>query len=694
MPIIYSLLLFLGTSLSNVLADPLPGGTLDPTTIPKYVDPLVIPPVMPKADTIMQQGGQPIDYYEIEVVQFSQQILPSTGFNQETEMLNGKAPFPKTLVWSYAAVGRPETRNYPAFTIEARVNRPARVKWVNHLVDENGDFLPHLLPVDQTLHWANPSQDCIDGTTRTDCRGQSQEVYTGPVPIVTHVHGVRVGPESDGYPEAWWLPAANNLPPGLAPSGTLFGDITTADADPNNDNSGNLGYALFQYPNDQRPATLWYHDHTLGITRLNVYTGPAGFYLLRGGGEDNLNLPGPAPKPNGNRQGPKKFFEIPIAIQDRSFNRDGSLFYPDNRAFFESLAPDQLKINFIPDSDVPPIWNPEFFGNTMVVNGRTWPTLQVEPRRYRFRFLNGSNSRFLILKAVTATQPDSSATWSNLTDEFLQIGSDGGFLPQPVALDELLMAPAERADVIVDFSDFNSGEAIYLVNVGPDEPFGGGSPGMDFEPADPKTTGQVMKFQVVPLTEADTSAKLATLQSKWPPFKGLGAPAHTRQVSLNEEESQEVCVKEQKGKVQQTGCSPRAEKFDPIAALLGTLNNSMANPLFWGDMITEDPALGSTEIWEIYNFTEDAHPIHLHLVQFQIVDRQPFGNDSYTPNPGETGFKDTVIALPGEITRIKAKFDIPGLYVWHCHILEHEDNEMMRPYCVGEPANCPSNDTL
>jgi spore coat protein A, manganese oxidase len=122
MPIIYSLLLFLGTSLSNVLADPLPGGTLDPTTIPKYVDPLVIPPVMPKADTIMQQGGQPIDYYEIEVVQFSQQILPSTGFNQETEMLNGKAPFPKTLVWSYAAVGRPETRNYPAFTIEARVN--------------------------------------------------------------------------------------------------------------------------------------------------------------------------------------------------------------------------------------------------------------------------------------------------------------------------------------------------------------------------------------------------------------------------------------------------------------------------------------------------------------------------------------------------------------------------------------------
>ncbi|WP_203434369.1 multicopper oxidase family protein [Nitrosococcus halophilus] len=655
-----------------MLADLLPA-----EDIPKYVDPLVIPPVMPKADTIMQQGGPPIDYYEIEVVQFQQQILPSTGF-------------PKTPVWSYGAVGHPETRNYPAFTIEAQVNRPTRVKWVNNLVDENGDFLPHLLPVDQTLHWANPSQDCIDGTTRTDCRGQSQETYTGPVPIVTHVHGMRVAPESDGYPEAWWLPAANNLPPGSDPSGTLFGDITTTDADPNNDNPGNLGYALFQYPNDQPSATLWYHDHALGITRLNVYAGPAGFYLLRGEEEDNLNLPGSAPKPDGNRQGPQKFFEIPIAIQDRSFNEDGSLFYPDNRAFFEGLSPDQLKIDFLPDSDVPPIWNPEFFGNTMVVNGRTWPVLQVEPRRYRFRFLNGSNSRFLILKAVTAAQPDNSTTWSNLTDEFVQIGADGGFLPQPVALDELLMAPAERADVIVDFSGFAPGEAIYLVNVGPDEPFGGGRPGVDFEPANPETTGQVMKFQVVPLTEPDPSANPDTLVL--PSFEELGPSTHTRQVSLNEEESQEVCVKVQKGKVQQIGCSPEAEEFGPIAALLGTLHNGMANPLFWENTITENPALGSTEIWEIYNFTEDAHPIHLHLVQFQVLNRQPFGDDgSSDPQPWETGFKDTVIALPGEITRIKAKFDIPGLYVWHCHILEHEDNEMMRPYCVGDPANCPAN---
>jgi FtsP/CotA-like multicopper oxidase with cupredoxin domain len=351
-----------------------------------------------------------------------------------------------------------------------------------------------------------------------------------------------------------------------------------------------------------------------------------------------------------------RFYEIPLAIQDRSFNADGSLFYPDSRAFFDDFGGP-----YIPDSDVSPIWNPEFFGNTMVVNGRTWPVLQVEPRRYRFRCLNGCNSRFLILKIVGDPKAERPATAAL---PFWQIGADGGFLPASVMLDQLLMAPAERADVIVDFTNVPEGTALYLINEGPDEPFGGGTPGTAFHAADPATTGQVMKFVVASLASRDTSQDPARLTL--PAFRPLGDASNTRQVSLNEEAS-------------------TFPGFDgPIAALLGTLDKS-GKPVLkgWDDPITENPVLNSIEIWEMRNFTEDAHPIHIHEVQFQLVDRQPFNGDPRPPESWETGFKDTIIAYPGEITRVKALFDLPGLYVWHCHIVEHEDNEMMRPYFIG-----------
>jgi bilirubin oxidase len=295
----------------------------------------------------------------------------------------------------------------------------------------------------------------------------------------------------------------------------------------------------------------------------------------------------------------------------------------------------------------------------MVVNGRTWPRLAVEPRRYRLRFLNGCNSRFLLLKLVThprARRPARAAV------PFWQIGSDGGFLPRPVQLDQLLMGLAERADVIVDFTKIPVGTELYLINEAPDEPFGGGTVGVDFQPADPATTGQVMKFKVVPLASVDTSMDPSKLTL--PAFKPLGRASFTRQVSLNEEVS---------------------TVFDgPIAAKLGTLD-AAGNPiaLRWEDPITENPAFGATEVWEMFNFTEDAHPIHIHLTQFQVVNRQPIGGMARPPESWETGFKDTVTAFPGEITRVKALFDLPGLYVWHCHIVEHEDNEMMRPYFIG-----------
>jgi len=630
-----------------------PGGLLDSGLLPKYVTPLVIPPAMPRTGKLAQRGAPNTDYYEIGVRQFAQQILP-TGW-------------PATTVWSYGSINHPGTFNYPAFTLEAKHNAALRVKWINQLVDNSGNYLPHLFAVDPTLHWANPPGP--RDRRPTFKKNVRPTRYNGPVPMVTHLHGGHSTEESDGYAEAWYLPNARNIPTGYFNSGTWY--------QPFKEKSESLigqawepGSAIFQYENDQRSTTAWYHDHTLGMTRLNVYAGPAGFYLIRGGLSDLPSgiLPGPAPA-LGDLPG-TKYYEIPIAIQDRAFNTDGSLFYPDTRVFFDGFTGP-----YIPKSDISLIWNPEFFGNTLVVNGKTWPNLNVEPRRYRLRFLNGCNSRFLILKIVTdplLARPAAAVL------PFAQIGAEGGFLPAPVVLDQLLMGLAERADVIVDFTGVPVGTELFLINEGPDEPFAGGVPFEEFEPADPNTTGQVMKFTVVPLSAPDTS--LPVQQLALPALTGLGPAIRTRRVSLNEAVSDVL-----------KGVGPRE-------ALLGTMDQSgFPVPMLWMDPITENPRIGDTEMWEIYNFTADAHPIHLHQVQFQVINRQGLVTDEegmslpparlsgppVGPMPWETGYKDSVIAYPGQVTRIKAQFDLAGLYVWHCHIVEHEDNEMMRPFRVG-----------
>ncbi|RJR36124.1 MAG: bilirubin oxidase [Deltaproteobacteria bacterium] len=626
----------------------LPGGSLDPTAIPKYAEPLTIPPVMPKS-TAPKRG---IDYYEIAVRQFQQQVLP-TGF-------------PTTKVWGYGSRTAPtNTFSYPAYTIESKVNRPVRVKWINELKDLDpnsptfGNFLPHILPVDQTLHWANPTRVGNDGAidSRPDFTGLGTPgPYTGPVPMVAHLHGAHVGEESDGFPQAWWLPAANNLGDATT-KGTNYGQFDPANTEP--------GTAVFQYPNTQRAATLWFHDHSVGMTRVNVYAGPAGFYLLRGGISD---LP-PGVVPEGK-------YEVPLVVQDRAFNLDGSLFFPDSRAFF-----DGFEGPFIPDSDMAPIHNPEFFGNTMVVNGKTWPVMEVERHRYRFRFLNASNSRFLILKLVAADPGQNDASVQPALPIW-QIGADGGFLPGVVrpryqGVNQLLIGLAERADVIIDFRGFPVGTELYLANLGPDEPFGGGVPGVDFPISDPGTTGQVMKFKVVAATAPDTTTPPGRLAL--PRFDNCGPVNRVRRVSLNEFDSDIL-----------PGVGPRT-------ALLGILDSGL-NPVgkMFAEPVTEKPKLNTTELWEIYNFTADAHPIHLHQVQFEVVNRQPLVTDEegvavapatlagprINRESWERGTKDTVIAYPGMVTRLKARFDIPGLYVWHCHILDHEDNEMMRPIQV------------
>jgi len=282
--------------------------------------------------------------------------------------------------------------------------------------------------------------------------------------MVTHVHGaVGVADDSDGYAEAWYLPAAKNIPPGYARDGTWFRFFAAKAAGSYGVGWG-PGFATFQYPNENRASTIWYHDHALGMTRLNVYAGPAGFYLIRGGpaGDDAVVdsrsgtqavLPGPAPTENDPFPPNKTYREIPIAIQDRSFNADGSLFYPDSRVFFDGIVHD-----YIPEGEFSPIWNPEFFGNTIIVNGNTWPFQTVERRRYRFRFLDGCQSRFLILDFGGIPGVE---VW--------QIGNEGGFLAAPVNLtaehgNRLLMALAERADVIVDFTNVPVGNYV-LANV-------------------------------------------------------------------------------------------------------------------------------------------------------------------------------------------------------------------------------------
>ncbi|MEW8321928.1 MAG: multicopper oxidase domain-containing protein [Candidatus Thiodiazotropha taylori] len=836
-----------------------PGGTLIPTEIPKYVTPLVIPPVM--KDTGID------DDYDIGMRQFKQQILPGGIWNT----LNGRNDaYPPTTVWSYGPAGdpRPDSRgiggdrnvapapnsqfNYPAYTIEAVKDTNTSVDWINQLVRradrclqvggsaDNGaerandcKFIKHFLPVDQTLHWANPKARCDKGELRTDCHGQSQRTYTGPVPIVTHVHGAHTGASSDGYTEGWWLPNASNIScvdrvngnpvrrPGSGEyvcEGTIANLLTDRDGFQDQNIANGTGH--FEYLNDQPSATLWYHDHALGMTRLNVYAGPAGFWLIRDpsavSNETGMQagiLPGPAPIAGedlvttnfpadlgGSRE---KYREIPIVIQDRSFNEDGSLWYPDNRAFFDELNVEgtagsgneqhpgngELRIRFSGNnaqdkvSDIAPIWNPEAFFNTMVVNGTTWPELEVAPSLYRFRLLNGTNARWLslsmpVIDPVTETKSHAIKDhWYREVNSnrggykgpwmpyqvpveelyMYQIGTEQALLPKVVAVKEgkatqlnynpeawafeqapymeinnqmivgetsqgytgqgLLIGPAERADVIVDFRGLPDGTVIRMLNNAPDEPFGGFFP--EVPPvADPDTTGQVMQFVVNHalmgssptdedrsrsgrLRNADTAAT-----SPWDLMltgveSSLPAPIMPpREMVLLEEESKLVCVSEdaEGNLIQVPGllppCDDDSVPHGPQSAILGTLDGGIKNGQLWSDPISTNPAVGDVEDWKLYNFSADAHPIHIHLVKHKVLGREAIGGGQSvavkTPNgleAWEYGWKDTVNTYPDDVTTIRAEFDLPGLYVWHCHIVEHEDNEMMVPFCVGDV--CP-----
>ncbi len=560
----------------------------DPMAIPKFVNPLPIP------GRIDMTAGGSMDMYMEETYQ----DLGLLGPNPTTPLL--------TKVWGYG--DQAGAVSYPGPTLVAEKDTPINIDWWNDL------GYSHPLPVDPYVHYTF-SHPPYEGYTISDLG----------VPAVPHLHGGHTESESDGLPEAWWTPAYHGDPANPLYKGMDFVKST------------------YTYDNDQEAATLWYHDHALGITRLNVYMGLAGFYLLRDPNEENLIASNSIPS------GAK---EIELVIQDRMFYPDGQLAYPD--------VPAVNMPGFLPWPGGPSA-QPEFFGDVILVNGKAWPVLDVEPSQYRFRFLNGSDSRFYdmwMTAPVNTTAPL----------RFTQIGTEDGLMPVPVDRRKLLIGPGERYDVVVDFSDpALLGQTIILRN-NAKAPFPKGTT------VDPNTSGQIMAFRVGSTPVVDPVTLPATLRPDIAPLVQDGA---TRQLLLFE----------------------AVDEFGRLKPMLGTTADGVQT---WVDPITENPMLDDVEVWEIYNTTMDAHPIHLHLVAFQVQSRQKFtaAQDPVTgaltnislkgkqraPDPTETGWKDTVIMYPGEVTRVIAKFDRPGLYVWHCHILSHEDHEMMRPYYVGAMA--------
>jgi len=612
------------------------GITLDPTTVPMFENDL---PVIKDLGLRIDGTNAKSRSMMVEMNETEQDLLGVTTTG--TYM---------TRVWGYKFPGLPTT--YPGATIVAQKNSRLVVRWENNLPG-------HFLPVDASLHMAHPST--IHGAAAV------REWYDlGNVPTVAHLHGGHTESASDGLPEAWF---SQNF----AETGNYYVKKN------------------YRYDNDQEAATLWYHDHALGITRLNVYAGLAGFYLLRDDNENNLINSGVLPGGD---------YEIEIVIQDRLFDTDGQLFWPAYKGetpYSDFIEPETLldpyPVEFPEDGG--PTALAEFFGNVILVNGKAWPKLDVEPRKYRFRLLNGSDSRFYILKLDHSHQ-------------IMIIGTDDGLLETPVNVDELVFAPGERYDVVIDFGSYTPSTdpgfipKITLQNFGPDSPYGG--PVDPEDEACPETTGQIMQFQVT-----------KEMSTEFPDDATIDDES-----ALNTINRFDPLAADNAGTPRQLVLFEGLDEFGRLQPMLGTMDDGSQT---WSEPISENPAKNTTEIWEVYNATGDAHPIHLHLVKFQILNREEFteyddvglgiednveardqiqhngtygigGNfhlDTDTPLSGdvidpedyEKGWKDTFIVPPGQVGRVIAYFDRPGRYVWHCHILSHEDHEMMRPFHVG-----------
>ncbi|AHJ28255.1 multicopper oxidase domain-containing protein [Nodularia spumigena CS-584] len=490
-----------------------------------------------------------------------------------------------TTIWGYGLAGQNVT--YPGPTFIAQESVPIRVEWENKLPRE------HLFPIDiEKLH-SQPLREAFE-----------QKL----TPAVVHLHGGHTESASDGLPDEWY---------------TQDYEITGPD----------WVQKIDLYDNNQEAATLWYHDHTNMVTRLNSYAGLAGYYLLRDDNENSLI---------NNDVLPSGDYERELLIQDRKFTTDGQLFYPEQTNANPPGVPSRTGA----------------YGDLILVNGMVWPKLEVEPRKYRLRLLNGSDSRFYKLEFYDSNK------------KMYLIGTEQGFVENPVALDHLVLSPSERADVIVDFTN-DAGKEFILRNYGPG--------------ADPNTTGQIIKFTVnqplsnIPIATVDTDESDGlTTQLRQENITPLTATVPPKQLALFQ----------------------LREAGNNDLFLLGTLEDGSFK---YSDPVTEKTLLDQTEVWELYNTTQYTHTIHIHLIAFQVLNRQNFrGNvvSEIDPKKGETkqylrnvyfqsdpkdpeiyeqGRKDSIIVYPNEVVRVIAKYDRAGKYVWHCHVLIHEDHDMMRP---------------
>lgn len=460
---------------------------------------------------------------------------------------------PATTLWGYDG-------QFPGPVIRARRNERIKVRF-----DNSGLPTDHLLTVD----------DRISGTKPEDYPD-----FDGPVPevrTVTHFHGLNVAPESDGQAEMW-----------TSPDGITGPRFDTH---------------VHDIPNRQPRLTSSYHDHALGISRLNTYSGLVGFYFVRSRTEERLDLPAGE-------------YDIPLMLNDRAFHDDGSLRYPDS-------------------------FEPNVAGDTAVVNGAVWPYLEVEPRRYRLRFLNTSNGRSYNVRLESESDSDAPTMY--------QFAAGHGFLDRVVPigpggeLDALLVSPFERGDVVVDFSD-HAGETVTVTNDA-EFPFEGHVEGSDL--------GELMQIRVSEPTDEDSDSTTHPTE--------LDLPNSSRVQERSAKETRQMTL-----------------SMEPDENGLAT---HLLNGRGFTDEITVEPQRGTTEIWELENQTHHTHPIHLHLVEFRVIGRGPDGTDS--PHPNERGGKDVVRVNPDETVRIAVKFgDFPGQYPWHCHVMEHEDHKMMRPFRV------------
>lgn len=582
--------------------------TLSSSLVPKFVDPLprlcagtgTTPATLP-CFAMTPTSQTTLDHYEIAARQFQQQILPAKDTNGY--------PFKKTTVFGYgpniagttpvcgeAGVNPGSCFHFPAGSIAALQNRSVEVNWFNQLADNDGagNFVPYPAGarVQQNIHWANPPGICDDGRQQTDCVGRGG-TYMGPIPMIPHLHGaLRVNSASDGIPEAWYLPA--NVPAGFQPHGSDYCQETGGARNLNC--SSTPGAAQFLYPNSQPPATLFFHDHTLGVTEQNIAMGLVGAYVIHGVPPDDV---APGVVPSGD-------YDIPLVIQDKRFDTDANVLVAEE-------------------------------GNIEVVNGKSWPYLSVEPRKYLFRIVNGGFNSYLHLHFSTAAV------------NFTQVAGEQSYLPNPQARSTLLLAPGERVGVVVDFKGVpgrtftlqTDSVQVLQVRVGQNAngdtgPVPPALPAFAF-PADPTTT------------MAPTPLNVALFDSL------LGAGDQHTAVPLRWDD--------------QTTEFPRT------------------NTLQEWDIYNAS--------------SQDSHPIHLHEVAFKVLDRRNLDGSCIAPcgpRPGETGLKDTVIADRGQITRVMVDFSYanPGLFAWHCHITPHEDDEMMRPMCIiaKDPAHQPANPTL